>query len=114
VALASWLSLVPGLGQLYNREPRKALTFLGGVIGFFVLSFNIPALTDALVAWWKPRGGPAVALSLAVQMLSLLVFVGLFLAALALWYAAFHDARIMARAHNGDAVRIGRWWYFHR
>ena len=28
VRVATWLSAVPGLGQLYNRQPKKALEFL--------------------------------------------------------------------------------------
>jgi arabinogalactan oligomer / maltooligosaccharide transport system permease protein len=114
LALASWLSIIPGLGQLYNRQPRKGLIFLGGVIGLFFLSLNVPALTDALLAWWRPRGGVAVALSLTVQMISLLVFVGIFLGALAFWYAAMHDARLTARVRNGEMAKSGRWWFFHR
>ncbi|HYM50351.1 MAG TPA: hypothetical protein VET65_07220 [Candidatus Limnocylindrales bacterium] len=113
-ALACWLSIVPGLGQLYNRQPRKAAVFPLGVIALFFLSLNVPAVTDALLAWWRPRGGPAVALSLALQMASLLVFVGLFLGALAFWYAAMHDARIVALIRNGERRSSGRWWFFHR
>ena len=114
LAAPSWLSILPGLGQLYNRQPRKAIAFLGGVAALFLLSLSVPAATDALVGWWRPHGGVAVALSLLVQMLSLLVFVGLFLGALAFWYAAFHDARVTARLRRGDLVRTGRWWFFHR
>jgi hypothetical protein len=114
LAAASWLSLVPGLGQLYNRQPRKALAFFLGVAGLFVLSASVPASTDALLAWWLPRGGPAVVLSLLVQIFSLLVFIGLFLAALTFWYAALHDARVVARVRRGDQVKEGRWWLLHR
>jgi hypothetical protein len=114
IRLATWLSLVPGAGQLYNREGRKAAAFFLGVIALFALSLNIPAVTDALIGWWRPRGGLAVSLSLAAQMFSLLVFVGFFVAALAFWYAAMHDARITARARAGQPVRLGRWWFFHR
>jgi len=114
LAAASWLSLIPGLGQLYNRQPRKAITFLGAVSGLFFVSVNVPALTDALLAWWRPRGGPAVVLSLAVQIFSVFLFTGFFLGALALWYAALHDARLVARLRRGERVREGRWWFFHR
>jgi TM2 domain-containing membrane protein YozV len=114
LAAASWLSVIPGLGQLYNRQPRKAIIFLGGVMGLFFASFNVPALTDALLAWWQPRGGPAVVLSLVVQIFSLFLFTGFFLGALGLWYAALHDARVVVRSRRGDAVRLGRWWFYHR
>src|SRR5207253_7783145 len=54
--LAGWLSLVPGLGQLYNRQPRKAMTFFIGVAGLFFLSLNVPGITGDLLGWWQPRG----------------------------------------------------------
>src|ERR1700752_2880250 len=72
--LASWLSVVPGLGQLYNRQPKKAAIFLFAVIGLFFVTLNIPGATAELLAWWKPRGSVEVMLSLLLEMLSLLVF----------------------------------------
>ena len=74
VPLATWLSAIPGLGQLYNRQPRKAAIFLLGVIGLFFLTLNIPGATGELLALWKPRGSAMVLLSLLLEMLSLLVF----------------------------------------
>ncbi len=112
--LAGWLSVVPGLGQLYNRQPRKAATFLLGVAGLFYLSLNVPGVTAELLAWWQPRGTPMVVLSIVVEMLSLLVFIGVFLFALTFWYASMHDARISAQEINGERQPKGRWWLFHR
>ena len=112
--LAGWLSVVPGLGQLYNRQPGRAAIFLFGVAGLFFVCLNIPASTDHLLAWWRPRGGLMVTLSLIVQMLSLLLFVGLFMAGLTFWYASMHDARVTARRRQDDPPAAGRWWLFHR
>jgi arabinogalactan oligomer/maltooligosaccharide transport system permease protein len=112
--LAGWLSVIPGLGQLYNRQLRKALVFLAGVVALFFAAFNIPALTDWLLIWWQPRGGLMVGLSLLVQMLSLLLFLGLFLGAFTFWYAAMHDAMASAREINGEREPKGRWWFFRR
>lgn len=114
VRLASWLSAVPGLGQLYNRQPLKALIFLVGVVGLFLVTLNIPGATGELLAFWKPRGSAMVLLSLLVEMLSLLVFISTFLLALTFWYDAMHDARRTAQERNGQREPGGRWWLFHR
>ena len=114
VRLATWLSAVPGLGQLYNRQPRKAAAFLLGVVGLFFITLNIPGITAELVMLWKPRGSFMVLLSLLLQMLSLLVFMATFLLALIVWYDAMHDARRTAQEINGEREAAGRWWWFHR
>ncbi len=114
VRLATWLSLIPGVGQLYNRQPKKAAIFLLGVIGLFLLTLNIPGATGELLAWWSPRGSAMVLLSLLVEMLSLLVFMSTFLLALTFWYDAMHDARRTAQERNGEREPGGRWWLFHR
>jgi len=112
--LATWLSAVPGLGQLYNRQPRKAAIFLLGVAGLFVVTLNIPGATAELLAFWKPRGSAMVLLSLLVEMLSLLLFMSTFFLALTFWYDAMHDARRTAQERNGEREPGGRWWLFHR
>jgi hypothetical protein len=114
VRLATWLSAVPGLGQLYNRQPKKAAVFLFGVVGLFVLTLNIPGATGELLAFWKPRGSAMVLLSLLVELLSLLIFMSTFFLALTFWYDAMHDARRTAQERNGEREPGGRWWLFHR
>jgi arabinogalactan oligomer / maltooligosaccharide transport system permease protein len=114
VRLATWLSVIPGLGQLYNRQPKKAGIFLAVVIALFLLTLNIPGATAELLAIWKPRGSAMVLLSLFVEMLSLLVFMTTFLLALTVWYDAMHDARRTAQEINGERQPGGRWWLFHR
>jgi arabinogalactan oligomer/maltooligosaccharide transport system permease protein len=114
VRLATWLSAVPGLGQLYNRQPKKALIFLLGVVGLFLVTLNIPGATGELLALWKPRGSAMVLLSLLLEMVSLLVFIATFLLALTLWYDAMHEARRTAQERNGQRQPGGRWWLFHR
>jgi len=112
--LATWLSAVPGLGQLYNRQPAKAATFLLGVLGLLAVTLNIPGATAELLAFWKPRGSAMVLLSLLVEMLSLLLFMSTFFLALTFWYDAMHDARRTAQERNGEREPGGRWWLFHR
>jgi hypothetical protein len=114
VKLATWLSIVPGLGQLYNRQPKRAVMFLGSVILLFLVTLNIPGATAEFLAFWKPRGSGMVLLSLFVEMLSLLVFMTTFLLALTAWYDAMHDARRTAQEMNGERQPGGRWWLFHR
>jgi len=114
VRLATWLSVVPGLGQLYNRQPKKAVVFLFGVVLLFLVTLNIPGATAELLAFWKPRGSTMVLLSLLVEMVSLLVFISTFLLALTFWYDAMHDARRTAQERNGERQPGGRWWLFHR
>jgi TM2 domain-containing membrane protein YozV len=114
VILATWLSAVPGLGQLYNRQPKKAAIFLLGVVGLFLVTLNIPGATAELLAFWKPRGSTMVLLSLLVEMLSLLLFMSVFFLALTFWYDAMHDARRTAQERNGERKPSGRWWWFHR
>jgi len=114
VTLATWLSAVPGLGQLYNRQPKKAAIFLVGVVALFLVTLNIPGATAELLAIWKPRGSAMVLLSLLVEMLSLLLFMSVFFLALTFWYDAMHDARRTAQERNGERQPGGRWWWFHR
>ena len=114
VRLATWLSAVPGLGQLYNRQPRKAAIFLLAVVGLFFITLNIPGATAEVVMFWKPRGSFMVLLSLLLQMLSLLLFMTTFLLGLIFWYDAMHDARRTAQEINGERKPGGRWWWFHR
>ncbi|TMF59258.1 MAG: hypothetical protein E6I16_09980 [Chloroflexi bacterium] len=114
VRLATWLSAIPGLGQLYNRQPAKAAIFLLGVVSLFVITLNIPGATGELLALWRPRGSVMVGLSLFVQILSLLLFMGIFLLGLTAWYDAMHDARRTAQEINGERAPGGRWWLFHR
>ena len=114
VKLATWLSIVPGLGQLYNRQPKRAVIFLGSVVLLVLVTLNIPGATAEFLAFWKPRGGGMVLLSLFLEMLSLLVFMTTFLLALTAWYDAMHDARRTAQEMNGERQPAGRWWLFHR
>ena len=114
VRLATWLSVLPGLGQLYNRQPRKAAIFLLGVVSLFFVTLNIPGATAELLALWRPRGSAMVMLSLLIQILSLLLFMTTFFLALTAWYDAMHDARRTAQEINGERAPGGRWWLFHR
>ncbi len=112
--VAAWLSLIPGLGQLANRQPGKAVVFFGGVLLLFFLSFSLPGVTTEFLAWWRPRGSFQVSLSVILELVSLLLFIGVFLAALLFWYAAVHDARRTALDARSSTASTGRWWLFRK
>lgn len=111
---AAYLSLIPGLGQLSNGQPKKAAAFLAGVIALFALSFSVPGVTTDVVGAWRPRGSLMVSMSVILELVSLLVFIALFMAALVFWYASIHDARLTAVERNAGTPTRGRWWLFRR
>jgi hypothetical protein len=111
---AAYLSLIPGLGQLANGQPKKAAAFLAGVVALFALSFSVPGVTTDVVGAWRPRGNLMVSLSVILELVSLLVFIALFMAALVFWYASIHDARLTAVERNAGTPTRGRWWLFRR
>jgi hypothetical protein len=88
--IAVGLALIPGLGQLYNGQPRKALFF------FLWTVFTIGPAVVLIV------GGQSVghalltkhlgALFLLVALLSVFAFLSLFLAGLFVWASSAIDA----------------------
>lgn len=110
IALA--LSAVPGLGQLYNGQWRKALFFLIGTL----LSIG-PAVL--LITFGEHLGrslldGQQTALFLLVALVSVMLFLFLFVMGLFLWASAAADARRTAMAlRQGQADEAARTWFFH-
>jgi hypothetical protein len=102
---------VPGLGQLYNRQPKRAASFFVAVVGLFLVTLNIPGATGQMLSAWMPRN---IVLWLSIQMFSVLLFMTTFFLALLAWYDAMHDARRTAQERNGERQAGGRWWLFHR
>jgi TM2 domain-containing membrane protein YozV len=105
--LARWLSIVPGLGQLYYGAPRRGAQYFAGVA--------LPAALAALVYQWSlfdlatmPIGGLGKSLAL---LLSELVVLSLVVVTLSFWIAAGWDARQGAIAHNQGREHDPRWWY---
>ncbi|MHB8717640.1 MAG: hypothetical protein ACYDAC_01945 [Candidatus Dormibacteria bacterium] len=106
------LSVVPGLGQVYNGQPRKAAFYFLGTL----LSIG-PAVL--LITFGERAGsslleGRAFAAFLLLALASVLVFLLVFVLGLYLWASAFVDARHSALELN-QAVpgAAGRWWFFH-
>lgn len=87
------LSLIPGLGQLYNGQPGKAARLLVGtaasIVGslaiFLELAYNRDALYSALGV-----------LVLALSLLAVVVFLVIFVFGLFLWGSAVYDAHVQA------------------
>lgn len=110
--IAVALSAVPGLGQLYNGQWRKALFFLIGTL----LSIG-PAV---LLITFGERFGRSLldsqqmALFLLVAFLSVMLFLFLFVVGLFLWASAAADARRTAMAlRQGESDAAARTWFFH-
>lgn len=108
--LAGWLSIVPGLGQLYNGQPRRALVVLGGTLGFFALAFASVEGPNVLLLALHAGG----LLTVVVGLLGVLLFLGFLLAGMTFWYIGFHDALVSARDLQAGRPSTGRWWFFHR
>lgn len=110
--IALGLSAVPGLGQLYNGQWRKALFFLAGT----VLSIG-PAVL--LITFGEHFGrslldGQQMALFLLVAFASVMLFLFLFVMGLFLWASAAADARRTALAlRQGELDDAARTWFFH-
>ena len=110
--IAVALSAVPGLGQLYNGQWRKALFFLIGT----VLSIG-PAV---LLITAGERFGRSLldsgqmALFLLVALVSVMLFLFLFVMGLFLWASAAADARRTAMAlRQGNAEEAARTFFIH-
>lgn len=109
--VAMGLSVIPGLGQLYNGQWRKALFFLIGTV--LCLGPAVLLITAGEHFGRSLLGGGQMALFLLLAFVSVLIFLLLFVMGLFLWASAAADARRTAMAlrdgRAGDAVRT---WFF--
>lgn len=94
--LAVALSLVPGLGQLYNGQWRKALFFLIGTVVCIGPAVLLITYGERLGRSLLDAG--QLALFLLVAFVSVLIFLLLFIMGLFLWASAGTDARRTALA----------------
>ena len=109
--LAAGLSVVPGLGQLYNRQPRKA--------GFFLLATILTLGPAVLLIMFGERLGHslidrhAFTLFLLLAFASVLAFLVLFVLGLFFWASAAADARRTAMSlRDGGVQEATRVWFF--
>ncbi|MDB5065483.1 MAG: hypothetical protein JWM18_1917 [Chloroflexi bacterium] len=108
--VAAALSVVPGLGQLYNLQPGKAAFFLLATI--FTIGPAVLLITagERLGTTLLHRGAGTAFLLLALG--SVIVFLALLLLGLAFWASAVVDARRSAVEITERQLSSGRWWFF--
>jgi arabinogalactan oligomer/maltooligosaccharide transport system permease protein len=107
VALA--LSVVPGMGQLYNGQWRKALFFLAATLVTLAPSLLLLMGGEKVGSALLRRH--AFVAFLVVAFVSVLVFLGLFVLGLAFWASAAVDARRSAIELNEGRASDVRWWF---
>ena len=106
--VAASLSVIPGLGQLYNLQIRKAI--------FFFLATLLTLGPSILLIMGGERLGhdllarKAFAPFLLLAFASILIFLVLFLLGLTFWASAIVDARRSARELSEGRPPTQRWW----
>ena len=105
--LARWMSIVPGLGQLYYGAPKRAVQYLAGVL--------LPAALAAVIYQWSlfdlataPIGGLAKSIAFLASELVVLTLLIIFVS---FWIAASWDARQGTIALNEGREHHPKWWY---
>jgi uncharacterized BrkB/YihY/UPF0761 family membrane protein len=109
--IAAALSLIPGLGQLYNGQWRKALFFFIATI--LCLAPAVLLITAGESFGRSLLDARHLALFLLVAFASVLFFLLLFVMGLFFWASAAVDARRTAIAQReGRAEDAARTWFF--
>ena len=109
--IAAALSVVPGLGQLYNGQWRKALFFLVATV--LCLGPAVLLITAGESFGHSLLDAHHLALFLLVAFGSVLVFLVLFVMGLFFWASAVADARRTAVAlREGRGEEAARTWFF--
>lgn len=106
--LAATLSVVPGLGQVYNLQLKKALFFLLATvlsIGPSILLITAGERFGHDLLERKDFGA-----FLLVAFGSVILFLVLFLLGLTFWASAIVDARRSARELSEGRPPTQRWW----
>jgi arabinogalactan oligomer/maltooligosaccharide transport system permease protein len=93
--LAATLSILPGLGQLYNLQVRKAVAFL--LLWVFTLGPSILLITAGESFGHHLLVDKQFGLFLLVAFASIIAFLVLFLLGLTFWAASIVDARRSAK-----------------
>jgi hypothetical protein len=110
--VAAALTVVPGLGQLYNGQPGKALSFFLATL--FTIGPAVLIITAGERIGHSLLAGRASAAFFAVALLSVVVFLVLFVLGIFAWISALVDAWTSALAlRQGDAEQATRRRLFH-
>jgi len=102
--VAASLCVVPGLGQLYNRQPGKAAFFLLATL--FTLGSSVALIMAGERIGHTLLERRQFTAFLLLSFGSIFVFLALFCLGLAFWASSVVDAR--RSAIDRDAP--GRWW----
>lgn len=104
--LARWLSIIPGLGQIYYGAPWRAAEYLAGVV--------VPAVLAALIYSYSYDLGAIHAGALLTSLafvVSELVVLSLIVALVSFWIAAGWDAQQGTIALNEGRRHEPVWWF---
>jgi TM2 domain-containing membrane protein YozV len=107
--VAAALSVVPGLGQLYNLQPAKAAFFLLATVMTIGPAVLLITAGERLGTSLLHRGAGAAFLLLAFS--SVIAFLALLLLGLSFWASAVVDARRSAIEISERRPGSGRWWF---
>jgi TM2 domain-containing membrane protein YozV len=105
------LTVIPGLGQLYNGQPRKALFYVIGTV--FTIGPAVVLLITGERIGHSLLESHIGGLFLLVAVVSVLLFIALFVLGLFAWASAGIDAwRSAEEISKGDAGEAGRRRFF--
>jgi TM2 domain-containing membrane protein YozV len=110
--VAAALCVLPGLGQLYNGQPRKAVFFFLGTL--FSLGPAVLLITYGEGFGHSLLGGHHFAAFLVVAFGSVLIFLVLFVLGLFLWASSAADAWRTARAIRSGGLEEAAQTTFFR
>ncbi len=105
--LAATLSILPGLGQLYNLQVRKAVAFF--LLWVFTLGPSILLITAGEGFGHSLLLDKKFGIFLLVAFASIIAFLVLFLLALTFWAAAIVDARRSAKELSEGLPPTRNW-----
>ena len=105
--LAATLSILPGLGQLYNLQVRKAITFL--LLWVLTLGPSILLITAGEDFGHHLLLDKQFGVFLLLAFASIIAFLVLFLLGLTFWAAAIVDARRSAKELSEGLPPTRRW-----
>jgi len=106
--VAASLSIVPGLGQLYNFQVRKAITFL--LMWLFTTGPSVLLIMGGERFGHNLLEQKDFGAFLLVAFASIIVFLALFLLGLTFWAAAVVDARRSAKELSQGLPPTQKWW----
>ncbi len=109
--IAAGLSVLPGLGQLYNGQAVKALLYFFGTL--LTLGPAVVLITAGEGIGHALIQAHAYAIFFVVAFVSVLIFLALLVLGLFIWASAVVDARRSAMAiSQGHAQEAAQTWFF--